>query len=182
MRRPTHVRVPSLLVMINPTNITSLDNHPLPPRQLFVVIDVHRPQVLNDSRLLSLWFKGCRSWVWKAGTKECFLKSQNSVGEVCEDCVVYNAKSNHVLQEREIPIKFLQKENIEFDNQTITKSGPIYFEPSPLKEIVDMCQTRENGKDQPGNDLLDEPLIVYSHKECCNACSSYGPRTYICFA
>lgn len=96
------------------------------------------------------------------------MKSRNGIGEVCEDCIAYDPQSKHDLNLEPFPIQtglsFNQDTNFEAENNVVWPN-----------EVV--CSHKQNGYDQPGNDLLDQPLFVFRDSDCCKACNEYGSGT-----
>ena len=114
----------------------------------------------------------CESWVWKASTLECYLKSEydESKNKIkCDDCVAYAKGGSHYLYDASARgMEETGTTETGLGNYTTwAQEGGIWM---PEYVAQQLCTVKE-GFDQPEKYNIGSPKTVDQLYECCNECA-----------
>ena len=113
-------------------------------------------------------FAACKSWVFKSGSKECYLKNQYDAAKKipCADCISYDENSrSYVYQTHATVTKTITTTTSKWTALTFGGSG--WGQASGSESCIFSL-----GKDQAKEyDLLPQPLFLNSAYMCCDACN-----------
>ena len=106
----------------------------------------------------------CKSWVWKASTRQCFLKSDYDANKntiKCDDCVAYTKGGGYYLYHKSTTLG---------DYTTWAQSTGIWM---PKSVAAQLCRVKQ-GFDQPEKyNMEGSPIEVQFSYMCCNECARH---------